>query len=92
MEVVKVAMTHSQESVKIMAWHRASGSHGRKDPKGIAKAGDWQVGDKIMSAACYRTKDEEFKLENDPLDACYTACGLNLENEAYCDKRCGPYW
>ena len=56
-EVVKTSWSDwfrdiTQDGWKIMAWTPRP-SHGRKDPKGDAAAGDWSVGDLIMSKECY---------------------------------------
>ena len=50
-EIVKEASKGSHESWNIIAWKMPFGSHGRRDPKGVAR--DWKVGDMIISKACY---------------------------------------
>ena len=55
MEVVVREAWKIKEGWKIIAWKKDTDTegHGRKDPSGCAIAGNWKVGDKIMSKACY---------------------------------------
>ena len=51
-ETIEVVKEGSNEGRKIIAWKRADGSHGRRNPISDASASDWSVGDKIMLKAC----------------------------------------
>ena len=56
MEVVVRQARKIKEGWKIIAWKKDTDTegHGRKDPSGCAIAGNWKVGDKIMSQDCYK--------------------------------------